>query len=82
MMISRDELLKLLGARLQERLSPDEISRLANEVLELQGGWEEMDISHRDLGYSHSDACSSICWLADQTEQGSVIKMYRKKKEP
>jgi hypothetical protein len=79
-MIPRNELVDLLHARLHEFLPQDRIDRLAGEVLALEEGWEEMDISHRDLGYSHSDLCSSICWLADQTEQGAAVKMFRKKK--
>jgi len=78
-MIPSKELIDLLRVRLDGRVSEEEIERLAGEVLELEGGWEEMDVAHRDLGYSHSDLCSSICWLAEQTDQGSVIKMYRKK---
>ena len=80
-MILRNELMDLLRTRLNRRLSGEEIELLAGEILALNGRWEEMDISHHDMGYSHSDLCSSICWLADQTEHGSVIKLFRKKKE-
>ena len=78
-MIPRTELLELLRARLQANLSEEQIQELSGEILALEGAWEEMDIAHRDLGYSHSDLCSSICWLANQTEHGSVIRMFRKK---
>ncbi len=79
-MISRNELLDLLHDRLHQHLPEDQIERLTRDILALEGVWEEMDISHKDLGYSHSDLCSSICWLADQAEHGSVVKMLRKKK--
>ena len=79
-MISRNELTELLRSRLHEHLAQNQIDQLAGEILALERGWEEMDVSHRDMGYSHSDLCSSICWLAAQTEEGSVIKMFRKKK--
>ncbi len=79
-MILRNELTELLRDRLHDHLPQDKIDSLTGEILALENGWEEMNISHHDLGYSHSDLCSSICWLADQTEHGSVIKLFRKKK--
>jgi len=80
MMIPRNELADLLRNRLHERMPQEEIDQLVGEILALEDEWEEMDVPHRDMGYSHSDLCSSICWLADQTEQGSVIRFQRKKK--
>ncbi len=80
-MISRDKLLDLLRERLRAHMADDQIDRLAGEILALEGDWEEMNISHQDMGYSHSDLCSTICWLADQTDQGSVIKFLRRKKQ-
>jgi len=79
-MILRNELMELLRDRLHDHLPQDKIESLTGEILALENGWEEMNISHQDLGYSHSDLCSSICWLANQTEEGSVIKLFRKKK--
>ncbi len=79
-MIPRDELTSLLRTRLEARLSPQEIDDLANQILSIEDEWEEMEVPHRDMGYIRSDLCSSICWLADQNEQGAVIKFQRKKK--
>ncbi len=79
-MIARNELISLLHDRLHTNLSQEQIDKLAGDILALEDGWEEMSISHQDMGYSHSDLCSSICWLASETEHGSEIKLYRKKK--
>ncbi len=79
-MISRNELMELLHERLQDSLPQDRIDQLAGDILAVEEGWEEMEISHHDMGYSRSDLCSSICWLADETEHGSVIRLFRKKK--
>jgi hypothetical protein len=79
-MIPRKELRKLLQDRLRNVMSDDKVDQLVSEILDLEGGWEEMDISHRDMGYSVSVNCPDICWLADQVDQGSVIRLYRKKK--
>ena len=79
-MIPRDELTSLLRARLEKMLSQQEIDELAAQILAVENEWEEIDVPHRDMGYSMSDLCSSICWLANQSEQGAVIKFQRKKK--
>ena len=79
-MISRNELAELLRNRLHGNVPQDKIDQLVGEILSLETEWEEVDVPHRDMGYTRSDLCSSICWLADQTEQGSVIRFQRKKK--
>ena len=79
-MIPRDELTSLLRARLEKLLSPKEVEDLADQILAIENEWEEMDVPHRDMGYCMSDLCSSICWVASQSEQGAVIKFQRKKK--
>lgn len=79
-MIPRDELTSLLRTRLEKVLSRQEIDDLANQILSIEDEWEEMEVPHRDMGYSMSDLCSSICWVANQSEQGAVIKFQRKKK--
>ena len=79
-MIPRDELTSLLRTRLEKVLSRQEIDDLANQIVSIEDEWEEMEVPHRDMGYSMSDLCSSICWVANQSEQGAVIKFQRKKK--
>ena len=81
-MIPRKELLNLLEARLEGTVSQEQLKRIAEEILELESGWEEMDLSHKDLGYSVAVGCSDICWLADQVDHGAVLKVYRKKRQP
>ena len=79
-MIPRKELLNLLRNRLQSVVPQEKVDQLARDILALEGGWEEMDISHRDRAYSMSVNYPDICWLADQVDQGAAIKLYRKKK--
>jgi len=79
-MIPRSELLELLRKRLQDALPPQRINELAGEILELESGWEELDIVHSDMGYSMSDRCADMCWLAEQIDRGAIIKLVRKKK--
>lgn len=79
-MIPRAELVELLRKRLHDAWSQHRIDELASEILDLESGWEEIDISHSDMGYSTSATCSEICWLAEQIDRGAIIKLYRKKK--
>jgi hypothetical protein len=79
-MIPRGELTELLRERLQDALPQPRIDQLAGEILDLESGWEEIDISHSDMGYSTSPNCSDICWLSEQIDRGAIIKLYRKKK--
>jgi len=79
-MIPRGELAELLRARLHDVVPQQGIDRLVGEILDLESEWEEMEIPHSDMGYSTSANCSEICWLADQIDRGSIIKLYRKKK--
>jgi hypothetical protein len=79
-MIPRKELTDLLQGRLKGVVPRDKVDELVSAILGLEGGWEEMNISHKDMGYSMSVNCPDICWLADQVDQGAVIKLYRKKK--
>jgi hypothetical protein len=81
-MIPRNELADILRNRLHEHLAQDRIDQLVGEILALETEWEEVNVPHLDMGYTRSDLCSSICWLADQTEQGAIIKFQRKKKRP
>ncbi len=82
MMLVREELGKLMQARLGGTVPGQKIDELVEEILALESGWEEMQISHGDMGYSMSVNCSEICWLAEQVDRGSTIKMYRRKKPP
>ena len=80
-MIPRTELAGLLRNRLGAYLSNEKLDELATEILSLEGGWEELDVSHKEMGYSMSVNCTDICWLAEQVDHGAVIKMCRKKHE-
>jgi len=78
-MIPRTELAGLLRNRLGDYLSNEKLDELATEILSLEGGWEELDVTHKEMGYSMSVNCTDICWLANQVDHGAVIRMCRKK---
>jgi hypothetical protein len=77
-MISRDELMRVLRQRLPKN-SAQEIEEIAHAVLALEPGWEEVQVPHSDLGYSVSENCSEICWLASEVARGAQIRLFRRK---
>jgi hypothetical protein len=79
-MIPRRELSELLQQRLTAYMPAEKVEELIGDILGLEEGWEELDVAHRDMGYSMSVNCSDICWLADQVDRGAVFKLFRKKK--
>jgi hypothetical protein len=79
-MIPRRELTELLRTRLLDFIPPKVTEKLINDILLLEEEWEEINVEHREMGYSTSINCSEICWLASQVEQGATFKIYRKKR--
>lgn len=80
-MIPRKELEELLQNRLEGMIPQQKVEELIQEIEGLEAGWEEMNLAHRDMGYSMSVLCPDICWLADQVYKGAAIKVFRKKKD-
>jgi hypothetical protein len=79
-MVPRRELQELLQNRLKAVLAQQEFRDLLTEIDRLEDDWEEMNVAHREMGYSMSVNCPDICWLADQVYNGAKIKLYRRRK--
>jgi len=79
-MIHPAELELLLKRKLEGTLSQEKLADLFREIQALNDQWEEVPISHREMGYSMSVNCPDICCLAEQIYEGNVFKFYRKKK--
>jgi hypothetical protein len=79
-MIYPAELELLLNNRLEGTLSKEKLADLLREIQALSDEWEEVPISHREMGYSMSVNCPDICCLAEQIYEGNVFKFYRKRK--
>ena len=79
-MIPIRELQELLQSRLEGILPQQAFHSLMTEIERLEDDWEEMNVAHREMGYSMSVNCPDICWLADQVYSGGQIKFYRRKK--
>jgi len=79
-MIPQKRLQELLEKRLKGLVPEDQIEVLLSEIENLSDDWEEMGVSHQQMGYSLSLNCPDICWLADQVDKGEVIRIFRRKK--
>lgn len=72
-MIYPAELELLLRSRLEGTLPQEKLADLFREIQALTDQWEEVPISHRQIGYG-------MYCLAEQIYGGNVFKFYRKKK--
>jgi hypothetical protein len=78
-MIARKSIEDLLQSRLRDAVPPQQLESLLADLRGLDAEWEEVPVTHREMGYSMSVQCPDICWLADQIYQGAQFKFYRKK---
>ena len=78
-MIPRKGVEELLESRLKGAIPPAQLDSLLADVRGLDDEWEEIDVAHREMGYSMSVQCPDICWLANQIYEGAKLKFYRKK---
>jgi hypothetical protein len=55
------------------------IDGAANALAGLEEEWQEVTSKEEELGYHYSPQCMSICYLADQVEQGAQFRLFRKR---
>ncbi len=77
-MILRDELMDVLRRSLP-KVAEKELAEIADQIQALEREWEEVHVPHSDLGYSVSENCSEICWLASEAARGARLRILRKK---
>jgi hypothetical protein len=78
-MIPRMELGKLLKDRLRGLVPPEKVEELLSAIDELDEGWEELEVTHRDMGYSVRAVCPDICSLTEQVDRGAAFRLYRRR---
>jgi hypothetical protein len=79
-MITRRELAALLETRLEGLVAAEKMQELLAAIDELDEGWKELEVTHRDLGYSTGAVCPDICSLAEEVDRGAAFKLYRKRR--
>jgi hypothetical protein len=77
-MIDREKVLAVLHKRFPGS-TPDQVAAAANAIVGLDDEWIDVTSRETELGYHFSVQCSEICFLADQTQQGSQFRLFMKK---
>jgi len=77
-MIDREKVLTVLhkrfpGSTLEERAAA------ANAIVGLDDEWVDVTAREPELGYNASAQCADICFLADQRQQGTEIRILMKR---
>jgi hypothetical protein len=77
-MIDREKVLAVLLKRFPGS-TPEQVAAAANAIVGLEDEWVDVTAREAELGYHFSVQCSEICFLADQTQQGSQFRLFMKK---
>jgi hypothetical protein len=77
-MLDREKVLSILVKRFPAAAA-DQVAAAANAIVGLQDEWEEVTGHEADMGYHFSVQCGDICYLANQMEQGTEFKLFRKR---
>ena len=57
------------------------INLAADEIVDLEVEWEQLDVPIEELGFTKAVNCPDICFLAEQVYKGETIRLFRKRKE-
>ncbi|MEI6667662.1 MAG: hypothetical protein WCP29_05855 [Acidobacteriota bacterium] len=77
-MIDREKVLAVLRKRFPGSM-PEQLAAAANAIVGLDDEWVDVTSRESELGYNFSVHCGEICFLADQTQQGSQFRLLMKK---
>ncbi len=79
-MIDRDKVVAVLRRRFPDA-GIDAIASAANAIVGLDDEWEEVTNRIADLGFHVSPGCKDICYLADEIDQGALVRIFRRRDE-
>ncbi len=79
-MIDRDKVVAVLRRRFSDA-TPDVIASAANAIVGLDDEWEEVTDRVADFGFSVSPDCRDICYLAEEVQNGALVRVYRRREE-
>ena len=77
-MIDREKVLAVLGKRFPGS-APDQLAGAANAIVGLSDEWEEVVGRESEMGYNFSVQCGSICYLADEAQNGAEFRVFVKR---
>ncbi len=79
-MIDRDKVVAVLRRRFSDATS-DIIASTANAIVGLDDEWEEVTERVGEFGFSVSPDCKDICYLAEEIQNGALVRVYRRREE-
>lgn len=77
-MIDREKVLAVLRKRFPGS-SVEDRAAAANAIVGLEDEWVDVTAREPELGYHTSAECASICFLADQRQQGADVRILLKR---
>jgi len=77
-MIDREKVLAVLQKRFPGS-TLDQRAAAANAIVGLEEEWEDVTAREPEMGYNVSAQCGSICFLADQRQQGVEVRILLKR---
>ena len=79
-MIDRDKVVAVLRRRFCNA-TPEVIASAANAIVGLDDEWEEVTDRVGEFGFAVSSECNDICYLAEQIQNGALVRIYRRRDE-
>ncbi len=79
-MIDRDKVVAVLRRRFPEA-PVDAVASAANAIVGLDDEWEEVTQRVTDFGFNVTPDCKDICYLAEEIERGSLVRVFRRRDE-
>lgn len=77
-MIDREKVLAVLQKRFPGSTT-EQLAAAANAIVGLEDEWVDVTSREAEFGYHFSVQCSEICFLADEVQRGSQIRVFMKK---
>jgi hypothetical protein len=77
-MIDREKVLAVLHKRFPGA-SADQVAAAANAIVGLDDEWEDVTSREPEFGYHFSVQCGEICYLAEEVQRGSDLRVFVKR---
>jgi hypothetical protein len=77
-MIDREKVLAVLRKRFPGAAT-EQVAAAANAIVGLEDEWEDVTGHEPEFGYHFSAQCGDICYLAEQQQQGSRFRVFRRR---
>ena len=80
--MQQTEILNILAEHLGDKVSSEDLGKVASKLAELDPAWEEVNIPCDDLGYSVLSEAQNVCSLcADTVENFRKYRFFRRRQQ-